>query len=323
MASIRNFIMSFLLSLALFSVVAYFSVDFMVSAMNKPKNETQEEETDESQLNKLTSDATGILNLLLIGTDEYQYTPPTGGSVQASFGELQDVDRQNYESTIVFMTLVSFNSYRQQVIVTAFPTEMTVLANDQELDLDTAYYFSQKELYGLNKDFFVQSISAAVGMQIDYSASVDIDDYVKMADNLGGLKVVCPEGDSQAGIEAGEATLTSAQLYRLMTKTDYEDSQSRTQFVSNVCCAALDRICSTAYYMNAYQEFQRISSVLKNTDFDEAALTGSRSLIFSYKFYTLQKLSLLGTYETEYGKSVFKIDRSGTISYFKQYMQNN
>lgn len=325
MASIRNFLISFLLSLTLFSVLAYFGIGTVVDLVTKPSDTEQESNADDD-LGRLTSDATGVLNLLLIGTDEYHYqsaTPPTGNWIINSFGQLVDVDEKNYEKTIVFMTLVSFNSYREQVTVTAFPAEMTVSANDWELDLDSAFYFSDKELYGLDKDYFVQSISATVGMQIDYSATIDIDDYVQVADNLGGLTVDCPEGDEAAGVEAGKTTLTSAQLRALLVKADYADPASKTQLMSNVTTEALDRICSTAYYVNAFHEFDRIKYLLKDTEFDEAALTQWRSLIFSYKFYTLHKLSPIGTYETEQGKTVFKIDRSGTVNYYKQYMPND
>lgn len=322
MASIRNFIVSFFLSLVLFSVVAYFSVDYMVDVMNKT-NDDSEEQSGTDELNRLTSDATGILNLLLIGTDEYEYSESTGDASQGAFGQLADADRKNYDTKIMFMTLVSYNSYRQQVTVTAFPTEMTVPANNWELDLDSAYYFSDKELYGLTKDYFVHAISATIGIQIDYSATIDIDDYVKVADNLNGLTVDCPESDSDIGVIAGKNPLSSEQLYELLTKENYSEIGSKTAFVTNVTTAALDRICSTAYYMDAYREFERISPMLKNTEFDEEALTQWRSLIFSYKFYTLHKLSPLGTYETENGETVFKIDRSGTVNYFKQYMQND
>lgn len=321
MASIRNFIVSFLISVTLFSVIAYFAIDFMVGAMNQT-DEAPENKAEE--LSKLTSDATGVLNLLLIGTDEYPHPStddlPTNW-VEESFEELTDVDLRYYSQKIVFMTLVSFNSYRQQVTVTAFPVEMTVPANGLELDLDSAYYFADNELYGLTKDYFVHAISATVGMQIDYSATIDIDDYVQVADNLGGLTVDCPEADFEADVTAGENTLTSTQLRRLLVKDDYTDEQSKCTLVSNVTVEALEQICSTAYYVNAFDEFERIQPMLQNTAFDRDALAQWRSLIFSYKFYTLQKLSPIGTYvENEEGEMVFKIDRSSTVNYFKQYM---
>lgn len=322
MASIRNFIVSFLLSLILFSVVAYYSVDYMVGVMNKTDQDS-EEQADEEELSRLTSDATGILNLLLIGTDEYEYSESDGDASQGVYGQLADADRKNFDTKIMFMTLVTYNSYLQQVTVTAFPAEMTVLANNWELDLDSAYYFSDKELYGLTKDYFVHAISATVGIQIDYSATIDIDDYVQVADNLNGITVECPESDSEIGVVAGKNTLTSEQLYALLTKDNYSAPSAKTTFVTNLTVAALDRICSTAYYTDAFREFERISPMLKNTKFDEEALTQWRSLIFSYKFYTLQKLAPLGTYEIEDGETVFKIDRSGTVNYFKQYMQND
>ncbi len=317
MASIRNFIVSFLISVTLFSVIAYFVVDFMVDAMN-PTDEAPEQADEE--LSKLTSDATGVLNLLLIGTDEYPHPPtddlPTNW-VEESFEEHLGY----YSQKIVFMTLVSFNSYRQQVTVTVFPVEMTVPANGLELDLDSAYYFADNELYGLTKDYFVHAISATVGMQIDYSATIDIDDYVQVADNLGGLTVNCPEADFEADVTAGENTLTSAQLRRLLVKDDYTDEQSKSTLVSNVTVEALEQICSTAYYVNAFDEFERIQPMLPNTAFDRDALAQWRSLIFSYKFYTLQKFSPIGTYvENKEGETVFKIDRSSTVNYFKQYM---
>lgn len=335
MASIRNFIISFLISVVLFSVIAYFGVDYVVAIMNQ-SDDSADDGLNDDELSRLTSDATGILNLLLIGTDEYQYTSASdlqenenangftvGDMVKETYEGLTDVDLKNYDTKIVFMTLVSFNSYRQQVTVTAFPAEMTVAANDSEIGLADAYYFAQNELYGLDKNYFVNAISAAVGMQIDYSATIDIDDYVKVADNMGGLSVRCPENDSESGITAGQQTLSSEQLHRLITKDDYQDNRSKTQFMTNVTTAALDRICSTAYYINADEAFERISPMLNNTEFDETALAQWKSLIFSYKFYTAETLIPIGTYETVDGETVFNIDRNGTVNYFKQYMQND
>lgn len=318
-------------------MIAYFAVGFMVDLMSKA-DEGSEETLAEDDLSRLTSDATGILSLLLIGTDEYPHpvpptvpdtalpdpTPPSAeDAVKDSFDSLINSEEANFTTKIIFMSLVSYNSYRQQVTVTSFPVEMTVPANNMELDLDTAYYYAENELYGLTKDYFVHAVSATVGMQIDYSATIDVDDYVKVADNLGGLTVDCPEGDGAVGVSKGNNTLSSTQLRKLLTKDDYADPQSKTKLVSNMTTAALDRICSTAYYVKAFEEFDRISPMLGNTTFDEEALTQWRSLIFSYKFYTLQKLSPLGTYGTEEGKTVFKIDRNGTVNFFKQYMQND
>lgn len=323
MASIRNFIVSFLLSLTVFSVIAYFGIDFVVDIMAAAGETADESGKDE--LRTLTSDANGIVSLLLIATDEYEYIPEQGIGhwVEDSYAELTDTDRKHFEKEIVFMTLVSFNSHSQQVTVTAFPAEMTVLANDWELDLESAYYFAENELYGLTRDFFTQAISATTGMQINYAATIDIDDYVQFADNMGGIEVSCPEKVDEANVKKGKQVLSSAQLKTLITKDDYEKAESRDKFVTDLTVAALDRICSTAYYNSAFSEFERIAPMLQNTEFDENALAQWRPLIFSYKFYTLQKLSPIGSYETADGEVVFKIDRNGTLNYFKQYMQND
>lgn len=325
MASIRNFIISFLLSLTVFSVIAYFGIDFVVDIMLAAE-ETPDDSQTADRLGGFTSDATGIVSLLLVGTDEYVYTPdstPTGHWVEGSYEALVDADRRHFEKDIIFMSLVSFNSNSRQVTVTALPAEMTVEANDWELDLESAYYFSQNELYGLTKDYFAQAISATVGMQIDYSATIDIDDYVQMADNLGGIEVNCPEDASEAGITKGIQLISSEQLRTLLTKSDYEKPESKEKFVTNLTVSALDRICSTAYYIDAFEEFERIRPMLQDTEFDEDALAQWRPLIFSYKFYTLQKLSPIGSYAEVDGKTVFNIDRGGTRNYFKQYMQND
>lgn len=335
MASIRNFIVSFLLSGVLFSVIAYYSIGFVVGLVSKPTEEASGS-SEGNELYQLTTDATGMLSLLLIGIDEIGQTElippsidqtveseaePTVDPIRDPFDQMVDADSQYYDTKVVFISLVCFNSYRQQVSVTAFPLEMTLKANDVELDLDTAYCFAKYELYGLTKDYFVEAIAATVGIPIDYSATIDVDDYVKVADNLGGLTVNCPEGDSASGVTVGENRLTSEQLHSLLIKDDYANARSKTDLVTNVTVAALDRICSIGYYVNAFEEFERISSMLGDTEFDADALSEWRPLIFSYKFYALQKLAPLGTYATEDGKTVFKIDRNGTVNYFKQYMQ--
>ena len=264
------------------------------------------------------ADTHGTVNLLLVCTDEYVYRPSAGGAVESQFNQIADAELKEHDTTIVFMTLVSFNSTTRQVMVTAFPGNLLVQASGHEIDLDTAYYFSQKELHGLGSDYFERSVSALLGIQVDYSGYVDIDDYVKVADNLSGLTVVLPEDIADMGMTVGKNKLTSNQLYRIIMEEEFSDPTNKTQFLANQCKAILDRITDDAHKKSAYADYDRISKVLK-TDFSKGALTEYMELIFLYSSYKVEMPLAIGSFITSYNEVFFKPDRLATQNLFKQY----
>lgn len=317
MYSVRTFLITLALSLVLFGTVAYFATGFVMDIVYPDEDELIQSDhvSDDS-----TSDtnAQGTVNLLLVCTDQYVYRPSAGGAVESQFNQLADAELREHDTTIIFLTLVSFNSTTRQVMVTALPRNLLVTASGQEIDLDTAYYFTQQELYGLGSDYFVRSISALLGIQVDYTGYVDIDDYVDVADNLGGLTVEIPEDIDSLGITAGEKKLTSNQLYRILMQAEYDDPLNEVRLLTSQCKAILDCITDQAHEASVYADFERISGVL-NTDFTKAKLTEYKDLIFSYRKYQVHTPIVIGQYVSSGEELYFQPDRTSTQNLFKQY----
>ncbi|MBQ7354904.1 MAG: LCP family protein [Clostridia bacterium] len=317
MYSVRTFLITLALSLVLFGTVAYFATGFVMDIVYPDEEEIVQPDHAPGDL---TGDvnARGTVNLLLVCTDQFVYRPSPGGAVESQFNQLADAELKEHDTSIVFLTLVSFNSTTRQVMVTALPRNLLVTASGQEIDLDTAYYFTQKELYGLGSDYFVRSISALLGIQVDYTGYVDIDDYVDVADNLGGLTVEIPEDIESLGITAGEKKLTSNQLYRILMQAEYDDPLNEVRLLTSQCKAILDRITDTAHEDSVYADFERISKVL-HTDFTKAQLTEYKDLFFSYRKYQVQMPIAIGQYIASGDELYFRPDRSTTQNLFKQY----
>lgn len=317
MYSVRTFLITLALSLVLFGTVAYFATGFVMDLVYPEEEELPEIEQSTDNIDN-DINAKGTVNLLLVCTDQYVYRPSPGGAVESQFNQLADAELRDRDTTIIFLTLVSFNSTTRQVMVTALPRNLLVTARGQEIDLNSAYYFSQKQLHGLDSDYFQLSISALLGIQVDYTAYVDIDDYVDVADNLNGLTVEVPEDIESLGIAAGENKLTSNQLYRILMQASYDDPLNEIRLLSNQCKAILDRITDQAHEESVYADFERISAVM-NTDFTKAKLTEHKDLIFSYRKYQVQMPIAIGQYVISGEKQFFSPDRNTTQNLFKQY----
>lgn len=317
MSSVRSFLITVAASLLLFGIVAYYATGFVMDMVFQEDEEfappVADLPVDTDQLN-----ANGTVNLLLVVTDQFVYRPSPGGSVETQFNQLADAEFRNHDTTIEFLTLVSFNSNTRQVMITALPGNLLVKANSAKLDLDSAYYFSENNLHDLDEEYFVQSISALLGIQVDYSGFVDIDDYVEVADRLGGITIDCPEDATEIGITAGEQRLKSDQLYLMLTKDEYQDPANRTLFLVNQCYAILNRITDEAHSNTAYADFVRISKVL-NTDFNKAALNEYKDLIFSYSKFEVKMPIAIGKFVESGDELYFDPDRPATQNLFKQY----
>lgn len=317
MSSLRSFLITLVASVLLFSIVAYHATQFVTGIVfSEEASTTPSQEIDSSPSD---SSVQGVVNLLLICTDQYTYQISPGGAVESQYNELIAAELRNRTTTIEFMTLVSFNSNTKQVVITALPDNLLVTANGKEIDLDTAYYFSQNQLYDLESDFFIQAVSALLGIQVDYYGYVDIDEYVRVADRLGGINIESPEAIPDAGVISGEQIFTSNKLYRMLKQDTFKDPSTKTQFLINQCRAILDRITDDAHSQTAYQDFDRISKVLYDETFTTVALTQYKDLIFSYSRYSVQTPSVIGNFVEDAGVLCLKPDRLATQTLFRKY----
>lgn len=317
MNSIRSFLLTLVASLVLFGFTAYYATGFVTGLIFTDESTVTAPDPDDNSL-PISSANRSMVNLLLVCTDQYTYRPTAGGAVESQFNLLADAELRNHNTNIEFLTLVSFNRLTRQVMITALPDNLLVQANGQRIDLNTAYYFSQNQLYGLTSDFFVESISALLGLQVDYTGYVDIDDYVTVAKRLNGIVIDSPVEVSEIGIVKGKQVMNSTQLYTMLKKTDYDNPAVKTQLIANQCQAILERITDDAHRATAYADFDRISKVL-TTDFTKADLSACLSLIFDYSEFSVQMPFIIGEH-VEWGESVyFSPDRTATQTLFKQY----
>ena len=317
MSSLRSFLVTVVASILLFSFIAYYATNFVTGLIFAEEEEITTPSIEENS-SPTDSSVQGVVNLLMICTDEYVYQMTPGGAIEFQYSQIADAELRARTTTIEFMTLVSFNSYTKQVVVTAIPDNLLIAANGMEIDLDTAYYFAQNYLHDLTPEFLVQAISALLGIQVDYTGYVDIDDYVRVADRLGGITIDSPEALPEANIQLGKNVFTSNQLYSMLKNDAYANPANKTVFLQNQCRGILDRITDDAHSRTAYDDFDRISKVL-DTDFTKSALTQYKDLIFSYSSLEIQLPTVVGTMQASNGVLYFSPDRAATRALFRQY----
>ena len=317
MSSLRSFLVTTVVSILLFSFLAYYATTFVTGLIFAKEDEITTPPAEEIS-RPTDSSVQGVVNLLLICTDEYVYQMSPGGAIEFQYNQIADAELRARTATIEFMTLVSFNSYTKQVVITAIPDNLLITANGAKIDLDSAYYFSQNYLHDLTPEFLVQAVSALLGIQVNYTGYVDIDDYVRVADRLGGITIDSPEALPEANIQSGKQAFTSNQLYSMLKNDQYADPANKTVFLQNQCRAILERITDEAHSRTAYDDFDRISKVL-DTDFTKSALTQYKDLIFSFSSFEIQMPTVVGSMLSDNGVLYFSPDRAATRALFRQY----
>ncbi len=218
--SLKNFSITFLLSVVLFAVIAYFVTNFITNTMtpvldpddglseilgNGTSDSTDTPETDEwgDPINQETSydptdpslptyiDVSEIksesFNVLLVGTDYRpdfytDYLPSKFDSNDYGYGVMSQKFRTVKADTII---LVRVDKERRQFTFTSFPSNMRLFVGTNYTTLGDLYTD-----YGI--DYLTSKVTAITGITVDYYAVLNISDMSSVMSEIGSVTMEFP-----------------------------------------------------------------------------------------------------------------------------------
>ena len=342
---VKSFVYPFIISLIIFSFIAYAYVpptlDMIFSEKEDDLNDGSgnEEGEDSDGDSLINASAEGSLTMLLIGTDEIAYdndqiSPPSDTALPQSpedtikdqYNDLIDKQKPKPSRSVEFMTLVSFDSSTDTVIISSVPTEAYVTVNGYKTDMNSAYYYIENSMYKLDYGYFADYVTAITGCYVDFYAYIDIDDYVKIADDLGNIPVTLNESaskfDEQGNViysyAAGAQGIGKDELYNIIKHQGFSNVFTKTNVLNSVSRYVLEKTATTGYYMNIESKFAKAESSFYQSNVNYEAFASKAPIYFSYIFYIPTPLNVIGDLTTSNNVTVFTVNVTSTVKLFKQ-----
>ena len=338
---VKSFVFPFLIALVIFSVIAAVAMPPILSLVfaSDESEVTDENESDfsDSFSNTLNSKANGVLSLMLICTENTpkNNTSNDAGTVGDDPDEITDIqlefdgliNKTNVKptKTIKFITVAIFDSVLNRVSVTYIPPETQVTVKGAKTDLDTVLFCAENNLYDVTYDYFTDYALSVTGFRPDFYGFEDIKEYIKIADTFNDLTVKMNESiniRSSNGLmmpyRAGTLTVSSSDLYNLITCDSYTDSTTKGTILESLSLSVLDKITTLSYYAESEAAFNRCVSSMYRTNASYDIFSEKSALFFSYKLYSHIMVNLIGEINTTSDKTVFIPNKSASVEIFKK-----
>ncbi|MDD6312774.1 MAG: LCP family protein [Firmicutes bacterium] len=289
--SIRNFFITFLISLVLFGaavllIFGYFKNDLNNMLGAQPDIDQTSVDTDEAS-------AKSSLSFLLIGRD-------TDGKADT-------------------LTLIKLDKAKKRYVCISVPTDMQLEINNKVQTLKQAS--GSKDVEYLKK-----KTAALTGIEVDYFIDITYDNAVKILELLGEFTYKVPrdiQSDSspKLNIGAGEQKLDAKTSVDMLSYVGYKDGdKTRTSIVRDY----LETLFSTFLVSERKAETtaESLSEIysLVSTDFSINNFMTNIDMIFGYPGYKKTSLGYSGTYKKgDDGEVICVPDIAESIQNFEDY----
>ena len=338
---VKSAVIPFVISLIIFSLIAVFAFPPVIALIfDRDKRDTGESgeeiaDDDISSRSSLKSSASGTLTLVLICTDQASAsdetpdaTVPVGDTdpTKAEYENLKNTNKVKLTAEVKFITALTFDSLQSKVNITVFPPETVVAFRGMNIPINDMLYYNQQEMYGTDTSFLADYVTSVIGYQVDNYAYIDIDDYVKFADDHPGITVPLQEsatvpgsaGHSTRVYTPGNITVKSGDLLNLIRYDGFQNITTKNEILKSFSLSALDLITTTAYYADYDRAFDKCVSRFYQSDIDKEAFRAKLPLFFSYKFYTVGSPDVIGDIYYTGGTRYFLPDKKATSELFRK-----
>ena len=343
--SLRNFAITFVVSLLIFSALAYFLADFAMEnftggftseteAETEPAEETVGvfnpfENTEENVTTTIQGDS---FNFILVGLD-YQrdvfddYHESMSEYLSKALAGTQDADvgqMLSYEKTRSIsadaVLVGRVDKEDRRLVLTALSGNTRVFVDGVHMPLGSV--FVDKGL-----DFFIGKVSAITGFAFDYYGVVSIPTMESIIDNLGGLsfKVPCdmeyedPVEGLTISLKAGSQWLSGGSAMQVLRYAGYEDRDiSRMAILREMAISMLTSINKITTLANAPDLYKNLKNGI-STNLRLADFTDHLDLIFRIGDFEVVNYEYPGKMTVENGDPMFVPDTARAIAALLQY----
>ncbi len=330
MTALRNFFITFLLSLLIFGLLAYGAIRFASSAFGLSPNPSGGD---------LPSDS--------------GETPagPSGPGTPSS--EWQDVDGESFTVLLVGTDYQPsfYNDYdvTDEVTETGFPKEPRKVETDTivlvrvsketgeclfcpipantRITCDGLPVFL-RDLYSLKGiDALCTKILTMTGIPVDYYAVINIENFITVIDELGGLQYYVETDmyfvDEEAGLHInlrkGTQKLDGKNALDMLRYCEYSDGDvSRRRCAVSFLKEFFKKIFAPANYADAQILYRKFSGYFE-TNFTADDLVGQVDLIFAYPKMTLRDYTYPGTTVGSGENAYFSPNTAEAIEFYSNY----
>ena len=315
MAGLRNFLITFVLSLLIFSVVGYMLVGFVndnIADIMNPTEASSEEETTEPT-GPTDPDGTAIEP----NTDEVKGSSFTGVIIGRDKADPDSKKAAEVDSIL----LIRVNKDKKCFVFASVPANMRVYVGGYYVKLSQVY-----DDYGV--EFFVDKISALTGLKVNYYADIDMDGFIKIFDVMGGVTYDVPQdmlytppgaNKPEIDIKKGRRTLTSEQALKMLRFKSYSNGDvGRTALQRDFLKAVFRQKVSIDNLTKAPEVFSLLVKYM-NTNMTLSDFTSNIDLIFSYSKYAQVDVAYPGMIKTIDDVVYFEPNTDQMISKMKEY----
>lgn len=346
--SLRNFAITFFVSLLIFGALAYFLADFAMASFSSgfvkegETDQTEETTTPETQdvFNPFApddeNDASTIqgssFNFVLIGMDyqadvfdDYDEEMPAylaaalsgvqerGVSQLLTYGQKRDISAD--------AVLVGRIDKEDRRLV------LTALSGNTRVFIDGVHTTLGTVLVDKGLSFFLDKITALTGFPIDYYAVVSIPAMENVIDQLGGLsyKVPCdmeyedPVEGLEISLKAGTQWLSGKTAVQVLRYAGYEDRDiSRMDVLRDMAEAMMTSIPNITTLSNAPTLYKTLKNGI-TTNLSLADFNDHLDLIFHLDSFSVVNYAYPGSMTTSDGDPIFVPDTERAIAALLQY----
>lgn len=344
--SLRNFAITFLVSLMIFASLAYFLAGFAMENFSGDFSSEAETETAETadetvgvfnpfenpDENVTTTIQGTSFNFVLVGLDyqqevfdDYHESMPDylskalAGTQDAGVGQMLSYEKtRTISADAILVGRVDKEDHR--LVLTALPGNTRVFVDGVHTSLGSV--FIDKGL-----DFFLGKVSAITGFSFDYYGVVSIPTMEDIINKLGGLsyKVPCdmeyedPVEGLTISVKAGSQWLSGEKAMQVLRYAEYEDRDvSRMQVLRGMAAAmmtSIDKITTLANAPDLYKSLKNgVSTNLRLADF-----TDNLDLIFRIGDFEIVSFEYPGKMTVDNGDPIFVPDTAAAISALLKY----
>ena len=327
MSAIRNFILTFIMSLLIFGLMAYGLVKFSMSAIQiggttddpvETKEETRGADNTEGEIHEDLSSLKGnTFSAIIVGTD-YQ---PSVFNDYSSKGESESgfpIEARTIETDAIIF--VHFNKETGDMVFSSIPAETRISIGGLSTTLQNLY---REKGAGALAD----KVMALTGLPVDYYVIISAEKFKSLIDDLGGItyyvatdmKYKNEEKGLDVNLKKGSQKLNGQKALDMLRYAEYSDGRSSRR----KCGVAFAKAMAKLYLTQANQEsaamlYSKYAGYFE-TNFTLDALSENVDLVFAYGRMNVVEYTYPGRSTGSGDSEIFNADISKATEYFSKY----
>ena len=345
LASLRNFIITFVIALLIFAPTAYFLSGLLIECVGpgfgiiSPDDEKNPAGPAASTTDKITNDpgpssTNGTsFNMLVVGTDyqpnilkDYKddafanypmFENAAGLDPAGSMSDYTAYRTINADA----MLLIRADKDDGRFVYSYIPSEMLVICGGVEMTLSEVYTT-------LGIEYLTAKITALTGYYIDYYTIIDIAGVEALINSVDGLTVSVPCDMKYSDpaqrlyidLKTGVHKLTGKACTDLIRFNGYDPDSSfdRATVTMSVLNALADKLASESV-VTKIDSVYKIATNYATTNFGTDDLAEHTDMLKNYGTYKKVNVSYPGSYEMHNGRRVFLPNTNKAILTYSDY----